>query len=196
MAKPTTPEGILSYPRLFDPKRNDLNGKDEYSCVLVFPPNTDISAMKALVEQAAERKFGKDRTKWPKGLRSPFRACSERAQEVDGKQVYPDGYVEGGIYVSFRSTNRPAVVNPDLSPCSDPVQAYAGRWARVSFSCYAYEKKGNKGVAFGLGNVQLLRDGKPIGGVYSTPEQDFVAVQLDAGTGAPTAPKTSNDLWS
>ena len=53
---------------------------------------------------------------------------------------------------------------------------YPGCWARVSTNAYAYEQKGNKGVAFGLINIQKLRDDDPLAGSAVKAESDFEPV--------------------
>ena len=37
-------------------------------------------------------------------------------------------------------------------------------YAHVSLSFYAFNTNGNRGVACGLGNIQKVRDGEPLGG--------------------------------
>jgi hypothetical protein len=56
---------------------------------------------------------------------------------------------------------------------------YSGCFARATVRAFAYSNKGNNGVAFGLQNIQKLRDGDPLGG-RTRPSDDFQAVG-DAG---------------
>ena len=46
----------------------------------------------------------------------------------------------------------------------DRSEVYSGVYAYVSLSFYAFNTNGNKGVACGLGNIQKVRDGEPLGG--------------------------------
>lgn len=46
----------------------------------------------------------------------------------------------------------------------DRSEVYSGVYAHVSLSFYAFNTNGNKGVACGLGNIQKVRDGEPLGG--------------------------------
>ena len=41
---------------------------------------------------------------------------------------------------------------------------YSGVYANVSLSFYAFNTNGNRGIACGLGNIQKVRDGEPLGG--------------------------------
>ena len=52
---------------------------------------------------------------------------------------------------------------------------YSGCYARVSLSFYAFNTNGNKGVACGLGNIQKIRDGEPLGAGRISAESDFGA---------------------
>ena len=49
---------------------------------------------------------------------------------------------------------------------------------RVSVNFYAFNSGGNKGIACGLGNIQKVRDGEPLGG-KSKAEDDFDEIPVD-----------------
>ena len=59
MSKGTTPKFRVSYPNVFKPRRNELNGKDEYSVVALFKKGEDLSKLKKLVQEAAEKRIRK-----------------------------------------------------------------------------------------------------------------------------------------
>ena len=58
------------------------------------------------------------------------------------------------------------------NPILDRNEVYSGCYGRVSLNFYAFNSNGNKGVACGLGNIQKLRDGEPLGG-RSSAKDDF-----------------------
>ncbi len=178
--KVVTPKFRVSYPQIFQPKRNTLNNKDEYALVALFPKGEDLTALEEAVEAAKEKKWGENRDKWPKQLRSPFRDQADRAKEVGDKKVMPDGYAEGAIYLNLKSKDQPGLVDASLSPIIEPKDFYAGCFARATISAYAYDQAGNKGVNFGLNNVQKLADGDPLGGRVKA-EDDFEAVAATDG---------------
>lgn len=62
-----------------------------------------------------------------------------------------------------------------MQPIIDRSEIYSGVYARVSISLYAFSVNGNKGVACGLGNIQKIRDGEPLGG-HTNASNDFDAV--------------------
>lgn len=162
MANVMTPPFRVSYPNVFKAKFNKLSNKDEYSVVALFPKDADLSVMKAAAEAAVEEKWGKDKTKWPQKLKSPFRDQGERADEETGN--LPNGYEKGAVFINLKSKQRPGVVDAQVNDIINEADFYAGCWARATVSCYAYDQAGNKGVAFGLTNLQKVKDGEPLGG--------------------------------
>lgn len=155
-----TPEFRVSFPTLFAPQLNDLNGKMEYSVVALFPKGADLSALKAAAQAAVVEKWGADKAKWPTALKTPFRDQAERAK--DG--VLPGGHEAGAIFMTLKSTQKPGVVDEQVNDVIDTSMIYAGCWGRATVRAYAYDQKGNRGVAFGLQNFQKTRDGDPLSG--------------------------------
>ena len=51
-----------------------------------------------------------------------------------------------------------------MQPILDRAEVYSGCYARVSINFYAFNSNGNRGIACGLGNIQKVRDGEPLGG--------------------------------
>lgn len=182
--KVTTPKFRVSYPNVFKAKENPLSKKLEYSVVALFPKGADLSALKKAAQEVIETKWGKDKAKWPKGLRSPFRDQTEKAKidEVTGKTVLPAGHEEGGIFITLKSPTKPGLVDENVQDIIEETQFYAGCWARASVNAYAYDNMGNRGVSFGLNNIQKVGDGDPLGG-RTRPQDDFEAVDMPSAQG-------------
>lgn len=181
MAKIITGEVRLSWPELFEPKVPPNGTEPKYSVMLLIPKSdkkTMDALFKAEKETAEERKeiFG---GKVPAKLRS---IIHDGDGEDDNGEPWADRYPERkGHYFMSVSANerfRPGVVDAQLNPIIDPAEVYSGVYARVSLNSFAYSASGNRGVSFGLRNVQILRDGEPLGGA-SKPEDDFDAVEAD-----------------
>lgn len=185
-----TPYFRVSYPNVFKAKRNTLNGKDEFSVVALFEKGEDLSKLKAAAEEALRSKFGE---KLPANWRSPFRDQGERAKENDeGKMVLPDGYEEGAIMLNLKSNQKPGLVNQRREDIIDESEFYGGCWARAEVRAYAYDQAGNRGVAFGLQNVQKVGDDDPFGN-RTKPQDAFSAIEEDVAEG--TQPKDANSLF-
>lgn len=191
MANLNTPTFRVSYPNVFQAKKNDLNGKDEFSVVALFPKGADLSQLIAAAQKAIVDKWGPDKSKWPANLRSPFRKQQEKAKDVDGKQVLPPGHEEDAVFLNLKSQQRPGVVDQNVADIIDQSQFYAGCYARASVNAYAYDQKGNRGVSFGLGNIQKVKDGEPFGN-RAKPEQDFAPIE-GAAQAAPAA--SADDIF-
>ena len=67
-------------------------------------------------------------------------------------------------------------MDQNVNPIMNRSEVYSGVYARVSINFYAFNSNGNKGVACGLGNIQKVRDGQPLGN-RSTAEDDFGAIE-------------------
>lgn len=175
MSNTITPEFRVSYPNVFKPKYNELAKKEEYSVVALFPKGADLSKLKATVQAAVEEKWGKDQAKWPKNLRLPFKVQSLTRVNAKGETVPNAGHVDGAIYLDLKSKTKPQVVDQQVQPIIEETEFYAGAWAIASVRAYAYDQAGNRGVSFGLVNIQKVREGEPLAG-RSTPEMDFAPI--------------------
>lgn len=166
-----TPEGRVSFPRVFE--KNHRSGK--YELTLVFPKDTDLSLLQAAAREAVKAKWG---DKIPSGLRNPFRKVSDKMS------TYGEDFDPGDVFVCFRSQNRqPMIVDAAVQPIMTQSDFYPGCWARVSTNAYAYDREGNKGVAFGLINIQKIRADDPLAGILKRafkPEDDFERVLADS----------------
>lgn len=166
--KVITPAATLSYPHLDKPVQDTDDegkpkGKPKYSCTLIFPVGTDLRAMEAAAEAAGRAKWGDKYPVIKKGFRNQtFRTDTEEK-----------GYPDGSTFVNARTEAQPGMVfshaDPnDKSEKPRPTKValeqivdvfYAGSVVRASLNAFAYETKGNRGVAFGLNNLQKIKDG-------------------------------------
>lgn len=177
MANIKTPAFRVSFPNLFQPgkgmARDDGSiAPGKYGVTMLFPKDADLTELKAEVNRVLLEKFG-SKERFPKGMRSPFRDQGDKEFQ---------GYEEGSVFLNCSSKNKPGVVDQRLQEIVDPAEIYAGCWARASVRAYYYDKAGNKGVAFGLQNIQKLKDDKPLDGRIRATEE-FEAVETAAAGG-------------
>lgn len=158
----------LSYANIWEPK--SINGSAEKYSVSVIIPKSDtktISAINAAIDNAINEGISKFGGKKPNkaALKLPLRDGDiERDDEA-----YKDSY-----FINANSQTAPQIVDKDLNLILDKTEVYSGVYARVSMTFYAFNSNGNRGIACGLGNIQKIRDGEPLGG-GSSAEQDFAA---------------------
>lgn len=185
MEKCITPEFRVSFPNVFEPKAFEGNDP-KYGIVMLFDKSQDLSKLKELMKKAVEEKWP-DVAKRPKGLRNPI-----RDGDVDKAGV--DGY-QNKVFITASSKMKPALVDQNMQPIISAEDFYAGCYARASLTCYAYDKMGNKGVAFGLQNIQKMRDGEPFSG-RSKPEDDFTALDGFVDAGSPKVQAVQDDMFA
>ena len=161
----------LSYANIWEPASVN-GGTPKYSVSLIIPKSDTktIAAINAAVDAAIKQGAAKFGGKIPNkaALKLPLRdGDTEREDEA-----YKDSY-----FVNANSTTAPQIVDRAVQPILDRSEVYSGCYARVSVNFYAFNSNGNRGIACGLGNIQKIRDGEPLGGRSSAAE-DF-ATDLD-----------------
>lgn len=157
--KVVTGKARLSYAHVWEPA--SVNGSNpKYSVSVIIPKNdTDtVKRINAAIEAAITEGVGKFGGKKPNkaALKLPLR---------DGDTDRPDDDAyKNSYFVNCNSTTAPQIVDRRVQPILDREEVYSGCYARVSINFYAYNSSGNKGVAAGLGNIQKVADGEPLGG--------------------------------
>ena len=161
----------LSYANVWEPA--SINGsKPKYSVSLIIPKGdtktiADINAaIDAAIQEGAAKFGGKIPIK--AALSLPLR---------DGDIERDDEAYKGSYFVNANSTTAPEVVDRSPQRILDRNEVYSGCYARVSINFYAFNSNGNRGIACGLGNIQKVRDGEPLGG--KTSAADDFATDLD-----------------
>lgn len=142
-----------SYVNVFRPRINDMNGKEEYSMSLLIPKEDrkTVDRINDAVKEAARKKFG---DKVPAKFRHPLRDGDEERPE--------DAAYKGHYFLNVKSQQKPGIVDKNRQEVIDSSDFISGDYCRVSMNCYAYDVSGNRGAAFGLGNVQVLAKGEPL----------------------------------
>jgi len=165
--KVMTPRFKVSFPNVFRPGKAMQEGAEpKYGVAMLFATGADLSTLKQAAQEACVEKWGADKTKWPKNLRNPFRDQGEKEFA---------GYEPGAIFVSATSKQKPGLVDASNQDILNESDFYAGCYARATVNAFCYDKAGNRGVSFGLNNVQKLADGEPLGGRASA-SSDFAPV--------------------
>ena len=174
MSKLTIGPGRLSFPAIFEPNSADMGGK--YALTILLPPDYDCKPLFAALEAAATEKWGADKAKWPKNMNGPKSVIRDA-----GEKSHLAGYEPGWKFIALKSKAQPGIVGPLREQITDPKEAYAGRWVRVTARAFAYDNV-LKGVGFGLQNVQLLKHDSAFSGAGRAQDDfDDFAEELGAG---------------
>src|SRR4029079_14798169 len=138
-------------------------------------PKRDKALIKQIEEAIEEAKdYGKT-AKWggkiPRNLKIAFQ---------DGDDTDLDKYPENEAHylLNCRSKKKVGLVDIDRQPILDASEVYAGCWAYLSVTSFAYDNE-SKGVSFFLNNIMKARDDESFGGGSSSPDEDFADIEVD-----------------
>lgn len=167
--KVTTGKVRLSYAHIFEPHAMNEGQEAKYSVSVIIPKSDKetLKAIKEATDQAKKDGAGKWGNKIPGNLKTPLR-------DGDVEREDDEAY-KGCYFLNASSKNKPGVVDANVQPVLDATEVYSGCYARLTLNFYAYNASGNKGIAAGLGNIQKLEDGEPLGG-FTRAEDDFDSV--------------------
>ena len=148
-------------------------GKEKYSVSVLIPKSDKetIKAIEAAVDAAIEEGIAKFGGKKPNkaAIKLPLR---------DGDIERDDEAYKGHYFVNANSNTAPQIVDKAVKPILDRDEVYSGCYGRVSLNFYVFNSNGNKGVACGLGNIQKIKDGEPLGN-RSSASDDFTSLDDD-----------------
>ena len=176
-----SPPGIVCFPHVWEPHSFRPGQDPNFSVILCFPEDIDLSELKKAVQDASIAKFGKDEVRnliKKKKWNWPWRDGEEYAD-------YGDPFVEGSTFISFKSKNAPGIVDEWARPIEDQRLFYAGCMARVTALPWPYDTMGNQGCTFLLNNIQKTDDGTPLAEGRRDASEEFKPVKK----GAPPATK-------
>ena len=179
----------LSYVRFDKAYAKDARQEKKYSCTILLP-KTDL-AQKQAIDNAIEaaiaigrEKFGNAVPPKPKTVvwdgDGYTQSGKEFGPEAKGHWVFTAGLPEAKGPVE--------VVDLGRNPILNRSEIYSGMYANVLVNFYFYKNE-SVGVGAGLGPVQKVADGDPLGGTIPSADDVFGApgAAVPAAAGAPTA---------
>ena len=146
----TGPDTRWSYANVWEPKSIN-GGAAKYSVSLIIP---------------------KSDTKTVAKIKSAIEAAYQEGQAKLKVERPDDPAYANAYFVNANSATAPGIVDADRNPVLTRSEVYSGVYGRASINFYAFNSNGNKGIACGLNNLQLIRAGEPLGGKASA-ESDF-----------------------
>lgn len=160
----------ICYANIWEPK--SINGSEEKYSVSCLIPKSDKAtltkikkAIEAAKEAAKSKKWG---GKIPPNLKLPLR---------DGDIDRPDDDAYAGhYYFNATSKDAPQIVDRQVQPILDPMECGSGDYCNVSVNFFGFAASGNKGIAAGLQNIQLVRHGERLSG-KPTAASDFETIE-------------------
>ena len=166
----------LSYVHVFEPYTSDPEENDPKYSVTILIPKKDKATLRKIEAAIEAAKVEGKTKKWDGKIPSNLKTTLHDGDEDADLERNPE--YAGHMYMALSAKQRPGVVDEDLNPIMDTTAVYSGCYGRVSMGAFPYNTKGNKGVSFGLNNVQFLEDGEPLGG-RTRAEDDFGDMEDD-----------------
>lgn len=174
-----------SYANIFKPRAMSDKDEPKYSISLLVEKkkaDKQLAELRKLIEYVAQEKFG---PKWKeiRNFKLPIR---------DGDVERPDHKEYAGmLFMGASSKKAPGIVDRHLVAIMDEKEAYSGCYFVAAVNVYAFDTKGNKGVALGLNNLLLWEKGEKLSGGKEAAE-DFA--EYAEGGAAATAEADENPL--
>lgn len=159
------------YANVFQAKAQMGSDRESYSVTLVIPKDDDVTfknimdAVKKAYEEGESILKGKSKNApaFDK-IKLPLRDGDE---ERPGDEVFAGSY-----FLSATSMYKPGVIDAEKNVIVNTDDFYSGCYGHASIVFYAYNSKGNVGIACGLRNLMKTEDGEKLGGV-ATAQEDF-----------------------
>ncbi len=189
----TTGKVRLSFVHLVKPYAYEQGQEEKYSCTILLP-KSDVETKQridAAVNAAIERGVS---DRW-NGVRPPQIPVpiydGDGVKPSDGMPFSDECKGHWVFTASAKVDYKPEIVDANLNPIINPTDVYSGMYARVNVNFYPYQFAGKKGIGCGLGPVQKLADGEPLGGSAPKAKDVFTsmtpqgAVNINPVTGLP-----------
>ena len=160
----------ISFANIWEPK--SINGSEEKYSVSCLIPKDDKATLlkihKAIEAAKEDAKAKKWSGKIPANLKLPMH---------DGDIDRPDDENYAGMmFFNATSKEAPQIVDRKVQPILDPLECGSGDYCNVSVNFYGFAASGNKGIAAGLGNIQLVKKGERLAG-RATASSDFEEIE-------------------
>ena len=162
--KTWTPQGVLSYPNLFEPKVNEYkNNKLFYQASILLLKSEMPDKLIAEMQRISEIAFGQQSR-----MLTTHTNCAIRDgdQMVDKDGIKKTGHAEAGCWVIAASTGEfkpPMVVDRHGRPITNRNEIYGGCIGQILVTPATYKVTKNFGVNLYLVAFMKLADGEPLG---------------------------------
>lgn len=158
----TTGQVRLSYVHLFKAYANQPNQEPKFS-VMVLLPKSDFAtkqkidaAINAAIQVGVSAKWNGVR---PAQVPNPIYDGDGYRQ--NGELFAPE--CRGHWVFTASSKQQQPVVDMNVNPILEQSEVYSGIYARLNINFFPYFNSGKKGIGCGLGPIQKLADGEPLG---------------------------------
>ena len=153
----TGPDTRWSYANVHEPKSIN-GGTPKYSVSLIIPKSDTVTINKIHAAIEAAYHDGESKLKGNGKSVPPLAAIKNPLRDGDLERPDDEAYA-GAYFINANSATAPGIVDGDRNPVLTRSEVYSGVYGRASINLYAFNSNGNKGIACGLNNLQLIRAG-------------------------------------
>lgn len=183
----------LSYVHILKPYARDPKSDAKYQTTILVP-KSDTNA-KAMIDAAIEgAKRNGLANKWQGAMpqRVPTPIWDGDGLTQNGNEFGPE--CKGHwVFTASSPADKPIeVVDANVQPILRVTDVYSGMYANVSVNFFAYNYQGKKGIGCGLGPVQKVADGEPLGG--QAPSAKSIFSPLSKSSTTPVNPLTGQPM--
>lgn len=172
--------GVGSYVTVLEPKP-DQKGKLKYSVTILIPKSRgkELDPLRAEAIRVAKEKWGAKGEAILASAKNKMIQDGDTYVPQDGGE--PDPSYKNNWFIRMRTDRKPQVIDGKKNPIFTDDDCYSGCLLRVSGNAFAYEREGNRGVSFGLNNVQVLEKRARLDGRKSAEDefQEYTPPEVD-----------------
>lgn len=165
----------LGYVYVQHPKSFE-GGDPKYQAVIMVDKKDKITVQAILKARKAAMEEGITK-KWAGKKPNQISNFKDPVKDGDKDLSMPEEF-RGKYFFNATAKERPAIIDRNKKPITDFTKVYSGVFAFVSVNFYPFNVQ-SKGVAVGLNNIMIAKDGPRFAGGASA-EQDFAEVDLSA----------------
>lgn len=160
----------ISFANIWEPKSiNGGEAKYSVSCLIPKSDKKTLAKIHQAIEAAKEAAKGK---RWcgkiPPNLKLPI-------HDGDVDRPGDENYIDH-FFFNATSNDAPQIVDRKVQPIMNPMECGNGDYCNVSVNFYGFSDSGNRGVAVGLQNLQLIKHGERLSGKAPS-TSDFTEVE-------------------
>lgn len=163
--KTWTPQGVLSYPNLFEPRANEYkNNKLFYQATILIPKVDMFDELANEMQRISEQAFGPQYRKLSTHSNC---AIKDGDKMVDKDGILKTNHPEAGHWVISTSTGEskpPMVIDRQGRPITNRNEIYGGCIGQLLVTPATYRVTKNFGVSLYLVAFMKLADGESFGG--------------------------------
>ena len=172
----------FNYLRVFEAAASP-SGDMKFSVCVLIPKAPEYAPLLAQINASIDKAIAKG-IEAGKFTKAQVEAASFKRGLRDGdlsEELGPEFMGNWFLNASSAEKDQPGIVNAQAKPIMNRDDIYSGAWGYVDANSYAFNNAGNKGVAWWLNNVMMVKDGDRLDGKMKA-EDAFAGFTVESDT--------------